>query len=376
MHAKQFKSSHWIIFILALSLLGIYCSKNSSNPVDSGTNASPASPSPSDGAIAQPNSLSLQWSCTPSSGEALSYDIYFGTTNPPTTTIATSVSQLTVAQASLANLTAYYWQVVAKSSKGTSTKGPVWQFTTGIAGMVLVQGGAFAMGSDSISSYEKPVHAVTLSSYFIGKYEVTQKEWRDVVVWKQASATTPLDPNPTKLSGDSLPVANVSWSDIQTWLGYLNEKEGLTSSSKQYRLPTEAEWEFAARGGTKSKGYKYSGSNTIGDVGWYVLNSGKNIHPIGKKGPNELGTYDMCGNVEEWCYDWNGAYPSTPQTNPTGPSSGDSRILRGGCYTLALDYTCQSAYRDWGSPTLRIFASATPGTYIYDLFGFRYVRPQ
>ena len=373
MNTKQFKTSQWIVFILALSLLGIYCSKNDSNPVDSGTNATLASPSPADGATAQPNSLILQWSCTPASGETLTYDIYLGTTNPPTTTIATSVSQLTVAQASLSNLTAYYWQVVAKSSKGTSTKGPVWQFTTGIAGMVLVQGGAFDMGSDSIDVDSKPIHAVTVSSYFIGKYEVTQKEWHDVVVWKQASATTPLNPNPSTSKGDSLPVANVSWNDIQTWFSYLNEKEGLTSSSKQYRLPTEAEWEFAARGGTKSKSYKYSGSNTIDNVAWYVLNAGSTIHPVGKKAPNELGIYDMSGNVWEWCYDWYSAYTSTPQTNPTGPSGGSSRIDRGGSW---FDQTsiCQSAYRDWSDPSFRWLVG--PVTTYYDLVGFRYARTQ
>jgi formylglycine-generating enzyme required for sulfatase activity len=373
MNTKPFKTLQWIAFILLLSLLGIYCSKNSSNPVDSGANASLTSPSPSDGATAQPNSLSLQWTCTPASGETLTYDIYLGTANPPTTTIATSVGQLTVAQASLSNLTVYYWQVVAKSSKGTSTKGPVWQFTTGIAGMVFVQGAAFEMGSDSIDQYSKPVHGVTLSSYFIGKYEVTQKEWRDVVVWKQASATTPLNPSPATSKGDSLPVANVSWSDIQTWLGYLNEKEGLTSSSKQYRLPTEAEWEFAARGGAKSKGYKYSGSNTIDNVAWYILNSGNTIHPVGKKAPNELGIYDMSGNVEEWCNDWYAAYTSTPQTNPTGPSSGNYCIQRGGLF-WGQSNGCQIAYRDWSSPTTRWLVGAT--TNIYDLLGFRYTRTQ
>ena len=374
MNTKQFKTSQWIVFVLALSLLGIYCSK-SSNPVDSGTSASNAlaSPSPSDGAIGQPNSLSLQWSCIPASGETLTYDIYLGTTNPPTATIATGVSQLTVAQSSLTNLTAYYWQVVAKSSKGTSTKGPVWQFTTGIAGMVLVQGGSFDMGSDSIDQYSKPVHPVTVSSYFIGKYEVTQKEWRDVVVWKQASATSPLNPSPATSKGDSLAVANVSWIDIQTWLSYLNEKEGLTSSSKQYRLPTEAEWEFAARGGTKSKGYKYSGSNTIDNVAWYALNSGGTIHAVGKKAPNELGIYDMSGNVEEWCNDLYADYTSAPQTNPTGPSSGNYCIQRGGLWWGQPSW-CQIAYRDWGAANARWLVGAT--TNIYDLLGFRYARTQ
>jgi formylglycine-generating enzyme required for sulfatase activity len=374
MQTQQLGSLEWIAFILAICLLGISCSNNDNNPVDSGATVSnaPASPSPADGAAAQPNSLGLQWSCTPASGETLTYDIYFGTTNPPTTTIATGVSQLTVTQASLSNLTAYYWQVVTKSSKGTSTKGPVWQFTTGIAGMIFVQGQAFEMGSDSIDQYSKPVHAVTVSSFFIGKYEVTQKEWHDVVVWKQASATTPLDPNPSTSKGDSLPVANVSWSDIQTWLGYLNAKEGLTSSSKQYRLPTEAEWEFAARGGTKSKGYKYSGSNTIDDVAWYSMNSGKTIHAIGKKAPNELGIYDMSGNVDEWCYDWYGPYTSTPQTNPTGPSSGEYCTVRGGVYWGPSGW-CPVAYRDYDSPNTRIVTGAIN---IYDIFGFRYVRTQ
>jgi len=370
MNTKQFKTSQWIVFILALSLMVIACSKDSSSPVDSATNASntPASPSPAHGATLQPTSLELKWSCGTSGSQAITYDVYFGTTNPPTSTIVTNTSQTTMARTALSNLTMYYWQIDARSSNGTSTKGPVWQFTTGVTGMVLVQGGKFQMGSTALGYI--PVHSVTLSSFFIGQCEVTQKQWRDIVVWKQGTLSTPLSPNPTTLKGDSLPVSNISWDYIQIWLGYLNEKEGLTNSEKKYRLPTESEWEFAARGGNNSKGYQYSGSNAINDVAWFSGNSDGVLHVIGSKAPNELGLYDMSGNAFEWCYDlYSATYPSADQIDPTGPSSGGNRCLRGGCSKINSG-SCITVVRDYAPPDTRFLA---PGN---DVGGFRYARTQ
>ena len=131
--------------------------------------------------------------------------------------------------------------------------------------------------------------------------------------------------NPSRFQGDNLPVENVSWNDIQEFIKKLNRLTG-----KKYRLPTEAEWEYAARGGKKSQGYKYAGSNTVRGVAWYGENSGNQTHPVGQKQPNELGLYDMSGNVWEWCQDWYGrSYDSSAQTNPTGPTRGSSRVLRG-----------------------------------------------
>jgi formylglycine-generating enzyme required for sulfatase activity len=188
--------------------------------------------------------------------------------------------------------------------------------------MVLVRRGTFTMGctgeqGGDCDGDEKPSHQVTVSDYYIGKYEVTQKEWREVMG---------NSPSYSK-NCDNCPVEQVSWEDIQQFLTKLNAKTG-----KVYRLPTEAEWEYAARGGSSGRGYKYSGSNNLDEVAWHEGNSGSKTHPVGQKKANELGLYDMSGNVYEWCADWYGDYSSGPQTNPKGPSSGDNRVLRGGSW--------------------------------------------
>ena len=207
--------------------------------------------------------------------------------------------------------------------------------------MVYVAGGTFTMGataeqgSDAYSD-EKPTHSVTVSDFYIGKYEVTQAQWKAI-----------MGSSPSYFKGDNLPVEWVSWNDIQEFITKLNAQTG-----KKFRLPTEAEWEYAARGGNRSKGYKYSGSNSINDVAWYYSNSNNNTHPVGQKRPNELGVYDMSGNVFEWCQDWEGTYSSSSQTNPSGPSSGTYRVLRGGCW---VDYSSYSrvSYRLRLSPDSR-----------------------
>jgi formylglycine-generating enzyme required for sulfatase activity len=194
--------------------------------------------------------------------------------------------------------------------------------------MVFVEGGTFTMGctseqGDDCDDDERPAHQVTLSDFYIGKYEVTQAEWKAI-----------MGNNPSGFSGcDSCPVERVSWDDVQEFIRKLNAKTG-----KNYRLPTEAEWEYAARGGKHSKGYKYSGSNSIENVAWYYGNSGKKTHPVGTKQANELGIYDMSGNVYEWCQDWYGGYSKGSQTNPAGASSGSDRVLRGGSWYLNPRY--------------------------------------
>ncbi len=218
--------------------------------------------------------------------------------------------------------------------------------------MVYVEGGTFQMGSKDGYNDEKPVHGVTVSSFYIGKYEVTQKQWMDV-----------MGSNPSYFKGDNLPVEQVSWYDVIEFCTKLSEKEGLTPCytgsgdnvtmnihANGYRLPTEAEWEFAARGGKKSQAYKYSGSNTLGDVGWYNDNSGMKTHDVGSKRANELGIRDMSGNVWEWCWDWFGNYSSDVQTNPTGPGSGSYRVRRGGSWSYIADY-CEVAYRSHYAPS-------------------------
>ncbi len=186
--------------------------------------------------------------------------------------------------------------------------------------MIAVKGGTFTMGAtaeqgDDAYSGEKPAHQVTLSDYCIGETEVTQELWQAV-----------MGSNPSYFTGNlQRPVERVSWNDCQEFIKKLNQLTG-----KTFRLPTEAEWEYAARGGSQSRGYKYAGSNTIGDVAWYTSNSSSTSHPVKQKQPNELGLYDMSGNVWEWCQDWYGSYSSSSQTNPAGPSSGSYRVYRGG----------------------------------------------
>ena len=198
--------------------------------------------------------------------------------------------------------------------------------------MINVYGGTFKMGATSEMTNpdddEKPAHQVTLSSYYIGETEVTQALWKAV-----------MGHNPSHFKGDNLPVENVSWDCCQEFIRKLNAATG-----RRFRLPTEAEWEFAARGGNQSHHTQYSGSSNIEDVAWYDGNGGDSIHPVKTKHPNELGLFDMSGNVYEWCQDWYGSYTSYSQTNPTGPNSGSFRVLRGGSWYSNARY-CRSSNR-------------------------------
>ena len=210
--------------------------------------------------------------------------------------------------------------------------------------MVRVEGGTFRMGATSEQEEdaydsEKPVHSVTLNSYYIGKTEVTQALWQAV-----------MGSNPSYFKayfkGADLPVDCVSWNDCQKFIQKLNRLTG-----RNFRLPTEAEWEFACRGGNNSRGYKYSGSNNLGSVAWYDENSGVSTHPVATKAPNELGIYDMSGNVMEWCSDWYADYTSYSQTNPTGSLSGSGRVIRGGGWRGFAG--CRSSNRGYDYPTSR-----------------------
>lgn len=208
--------------------------------------------------------------------------------------------------------------------------------------MVFVQGGTFWMGCSneqqgSCDSDESPLHQVTVSSFNIGKYEVTQAQWKLI-----------MGSNPSTFKGDNLPVENVSWDDAQEFIARLNAATG-----KQYRLPTEAEWEYAARGGNKSQNYKYSGSHNLNNVAWFTDNSSSQTHSVGAKLPNELGIYDMSGNVWEWCSDWKGTYPASPQQDPMGASSGSYRVIRGGSWSN-IAARCRVSNRDNGGPGDRI----------------------
>ena len=218
--------------------------------------------------------------------------------------------------------------------------------------MVAVEGGTFSMGLTAEQAgddfyWAPPAHEVTLLSYCIGQTEVTQALWQAV-----------MDSNPSYFSSRNnyatnlqRPVESVSWNDCQTFISKLNQLTGRT-----FRLPTEAEWEFAAHGGNQSRGYKYSGSNNPDDVAWYSvpLQTSGNVEygtqTVATKAPNELGLYDMSGNVWEWCQDyWADSYSSDAQTNPTGPTSGPGRVLRGGCWYYEAKY-CSVLHRRFLGP--------------------------
>jgi len=206
--------------------------------------------------------------------------------------------------------------------------------------LVFIEGGSFKMGSDFSHDDEKPEHNVTVSSFYLSKYEVTQGLWEEV-----------MGSNPANTScgfGPEYPVNDISWRDAVNFCNILSEMDDLQPvytlsdegvicewSRNGYRLPTEAEWEYAARGGIKSKRYTYAGSNTINDVAWYWSNSGYKTHPVGQKQANKLGLYDMSGNVGEWCWDRYGSYDVNVEANPRGPAEGISRVNRGGSYSMS-----------------------------------------
>ncbi|MBK8491686.1 MAG: formylglycine-generating enzyme family protein [Saprospirales bacterium] len=211
--------------------------------------------------------------------------------------------------------------------------------------MVSVPGGTFTMGCTSeqgsdCDGDEEPAHQVTLSSFKIGKYEVTQAEWKAV-----------MGENPSRFSGcDQCPVEQVSWDDVQEFLKKLNQLTG-----GNYRLPTEAEWEYAARGGQKSQQNKFAGSQNLDGVGWYDTNSDSKTHPVGGKTPNELGIYDMSGNVREWCADhWHENYKGAPTDGRAWTSGGDSarRVVRGGSWG-SVDWYCRVSRRYRNGTDLR-----------------------
>ena len=272
----------------------------------------------------------------------------------------------------------------ACSSDDATTPSPVGARTEAVNGvtfeMIAVEGGTFTMGAtqqqrdvhncyghvcgapnlpdtcnfchSSCNHYDKdlPTHNVTLSNFAIGRHEVTQGLWKAVM-----GSYPSIEPNATLGLGDNYPMYYVSWDDAQAFISKLNELTGET-----YRLPTEAEWEYAARGGNTSQGYKYSGSDNVDDV---AAIRGR-THPVGTKQPNELGIYDMSGNVQEWCSDWYGAYTASAVTNPTGPLNGTYRTYRGGDWAGSA-WHVRVSYRGYWVPI---------ATDSYNNIGFRLAR--
>jgi formylglycine-generating enzyme required for sulfatase activity len=232
--------------------------------------------------------------------------------------------------------------------------------------MHLIEGGTFLMGSEDDDSDafgdEKPRHEVVVKSFFIGKYPVTQALWRAVA---QAAPEFGLDENPSEFEGDDRPVEQVSWEDAQIFIKMLNELTKSTRPAQHlYRLPTEAEWEYAARGGKYwADDYQYAGSDRLKDLGWFDENSGGMTRPVGLKQPNQLGLHDISGNVWEWCEDdWHGDYKNNPPLDGTAwidSPRGSRRVARGGSWAVGA-LRCRAAYRLNGSPDDR-----------WSLIGFR-----
>ena len=223
--------------------------------------------------------------------------------------------------------------------------------------VVFVQGGIFSMGSNSGQHDERPVHSVTVSDFSIGKFEVTVGQYK--AFCNETGRSMP--EAPSWGWQDRHPIVNVTYNDAVAYCNWLGEKFG-----GDWRLPTEAEWEYAARGGNKSNGYTYSGSNDLESVAWFEDNAGGQTNSVGRKKLNELGIYDMSGNVWEWCRDRyvENYYSNSPSSNPRGPSSGSDRVLRGGSWRINAPY-CRVAYRNYGTPDYR-----------NDVYGFRVVLSQ
>jgi sulfatase modifying factor 1 len=221
--------------------------------------------------------------------------------------------------------------------------------------MIFVEGDTFQMGNDFKKGKgdEKPLHIVSVDDYYMSKYEITQSQWIEIMRY-----------NPSKFKGENKPIGRVKWIEAIEYCNKLSEFEGLEKcylgnklnivcdfTASGYRLPTEAEWEFAARGGVKSIGYKYSGSDDIQNVGWYGDNSERELHDVGKKKSNELGICDMSGNIHEWCWDWydDDYYKNSSNDNPIGPELGKIRVMRGG-YWSNNEFNCRVSSRFNYSP--------------------------
>jgi formylglycine-generating enzyme len=347
-------------FYIALTFLALSCKKeqSSNNPVDpteelkAPTNLTITSATTTDVGLSWTDNSSFEtgfeiWQSTDSSSFSLIKTV---DANITTTTITDTFN--------LASTYSFRVRAITSTNKSLYSNTPSFNIA---AAVIFVEGGTFTMGSPNGIGFpeEQPQHSVTVSDFYLGRFEVTQKRWRNVIQWKQANGGTPLNANPSHFNGDNLPVEKVSWNEIQTWIEYLNEREGLTSSPNKYRLPTEAEWEYAALGGKNwPDNYIYSGSNTIDGVSWYATNSSNTTHTVGTKKANQLGIHDMNGNVWEWCSDYysSGYYQTCKDlgivTNPIGSTSGSvSHVLRGGSFFD--DNDCRIALRSFSIPETR-----------------------
>jgi len=364
-------------FLLIFSvLLLLSCSNNPvfNNPYDIDVN--PADWAPSDLVLTPltATSIKLNWKNNASAldGFKISRKVDNGAWQENIATVGANVTQWTDSSANL--FQSYQYKIRAYCQNHYSAYSNIGEYENTF---VFVQGGIFLMGGNGYSD-EQPIHFTLTSSFLIGKYELTQSEWQTVMTGNNNGISA----TPSSFSGNpNRPVERVSWYAAIVFCNRKSIQEGLTPcyakggntnpgnwgtmptsstdaqwnaitcnwSANGYRLPTEAEWEYAARGGNQSNAYTYSDSNTVGNVAWYNGNSGSRTHDVGTKAPNELGIYDMSGNVREWCWDWYGSYSSSPSSNPRGPNSGSYRVDRGGSW-LHNDDRCRVAYRDYNSP--------------------------
>jgi len=361
-------SRYAAVLIVVFAALGVLnCSSDS--PTDTPTPLALSTPWPADAAGGVAASPTLSWTCSGAGAGTATFDVYLDLSNPPTDQVATGLSSAACACTGLAAATTYYWRVDAHGGSGP-TSSAIWSFTTSSAvivpSLVTVVGGTFNAGSTP----------VTIGGFAIDACEVTYELWTEVGTWAAANGYTDLSAgqNGSSGSGVNQPVTMVNWYDAVKWCNARSEMGAITPvyytdgtqssvyragdlelnidavkwDANGYRLPTEAEWEYAARGGALSQGYTYGGSDSADDVAWYALNSGDATHSVGTKSANEEGLYDMSGNVGEWCWDWFGdSYPAGGTTDPKGPATTQTyRLLRGG-FCIGAEVTCTVATRSY-----------------------------